>query len=115
MNETTEQRLVSLSASAARRVARLAEARGDPTLMLRVTVSGGGCSGFQYGFDFSSSVEENDYVFEKDGTKLVVDGVSLELLNGSEIDFVEDMMGSSFRVSNPNASSACGCGNSFSI
>ncbi|WP_343564817.1 iron-sulfur cluster insertion protein ErpA [Kiloniella sp. b19] len=111
----TDTPTVALSASAAKRVAKLAEMEGNPSLMLRVSVSGGGCSGFQYGFSFDSEVQDDDSIFERDGTRLVVDEVSLELLQGSEIDFVEDLMGASFRITNPNASSACGCGNSFSI
>lgn len=108
-------RQVSLSASAAKRVAALRKMEGNDRLMLRVTVSGGGCSGFQYGFGFDDSVKEDDHVFERDAVKLVVDDVSLDLLAGSEIDFVEELIGASFQVKNPNASSSCGCGTSFSI
>ncbi|WP_299376208.1 iron-sulfur cluster insertion protein ErpA [uncultured Kiloniella sp.] len=106
---------ISLSSSAAKRVAFLAEQEGKPDLMLRITVSGGGCSGFQYGFSFDSSVNEDDKTFQKDGTKAVIDDMSLDLLNGSEIDFVEDLMGASFRITNPNATASCGCGTSFAI
>ena len=83
--------------------------------MLRVTVSGGGCSGFQYGFDFDDSVGEDDRTFERDGVSVVIDEVSLELLAGSTIDFVEDLIGASFQITNPQATSSCGCGASFSI
>jgi iron-sulfur cluster insertion protein len=78
-------------------------------------VSGGGCSGFQYGFGFDDARQPEDRVFERDGVELVVDETSLGLLAGAEIDFVEDMMGASFQVKNPNAASSCGCGNSFSV
>lgn len=101
--------------SAAKRIAFLAEQEGDSSLMLRVSVSGGGCSGFQYGFDFDKTVNDDDRIAERNGAKVVIDEVSLELLNGAEIDFVEDLMGAYFRINNPNATSSCGCGTSFSI
>jgi iron-sulfur cluster insertion protein len=108
-------RAVALSKSAARRVAELREAEGDEALMLRITVSGGGCSGFQYGFSFDRDRATDDHVFERDGVRLVVDDVSLDLLAGSEVDFVEDLMGASFQIRNPNATSSCGCGASFAV
>jgi iron-sulfur cluster insertion protein len=108
-------RRLLISESAARRVAvlRLQEEAGDA--FLRIAVSGGGCSGFQYGFSFDDTRQDDDVVFERDGVQVVVDEVSLDLLAGAEIDFVEDMMGASFQVKNPNAASSCGCGNSFSV
>lgn len=106
---------LALTESAARRVAVLAAAEGNRALMLRLAVSGGGCSGFQYGFSLDDSLQPDDAVFERDGIKLVVDNTSLELLAGSEIDYVEDLVGSYFKVSNPNASSSCGCGSSFAV
>jgi iron-sulfur cluster insertion protein len=108
-------RAVALSQSAARRVAELRRAEGDEALMLRITVSGGGCSGFQYGFSFDRDRAADDHVFERDGVRLVVDDVSLDLLAGSEVDFVEDLMGASFQIRNPNATSSCGCGASFAV
>jgi len=108
-------RAVALTEAAARRVAALAAAEGNPSPMLRITVSGGGCSGFQYGFDFAGEANEDDAVFERDGVKLLVDEVSLDLLAGSEVDFVEDLMGAAFQIRNPNAKSSCGCGSSFAI
>jgi iron-sulfur cluster insertion protein len=108
-------RTVSLSASAARRVAKLAAQEGDSGLMLRLAVTGGGCSGFQYNFSMDDALQDDDRVFERDGSRLVVDETSLELLAGAEIDFVEDLMGSYFQVKNPNASSSCGCGSSFAV
>ena len=115
MNEISPVKEVSLSAAAARRIAALIAAEGNPALMLRLAVSGGGCSGFQYGFSFDDARNEDDRVFERDGVKLVVDETSLDLLGGAEVDFVEDLVGSSFQVRNPNASSSCGCGSSFSV
>jgi iron-sulfur cluster insertion protein len=106
---------VSLSESAARRVAQLKLQENLPGAFLRLAVSGGGCSGFQYGFSFDDNREVDDVVCERDGVQLVVDAVSLELVRGAEIDFVEDMMGASFQVRNPIAASSCGCGNSFSV
>ena len=115
MNQISPVREVSLTAAAARRIGVLAAAEGNPGLMLRLAVSGGGCSGFQYGFSFDDTRNEDDLVFERDGVKLLVDQTSIDLLGGAEIDFVEDLVGSSFQVRNPNASSSCGCGSSFSI
>ena len=83
--------------------------------MLRVAVSGGGCSGFQYGFSFDDTVRDDDLTFERDGVKVVVDEVSLDLLAGAEIDYVEELIGASFQIRNPNATSSCGCGSSFAI
>lgn len=106
---------VELTANAARRIAKLKIEENTPNAFLRLAVSGGGCSGFQYGFSFDETRQDDDLSFERDGIELVVDAVSFELLKGAEIDFVEDMMGASFQVRNPNAASSCGCGNSFSI
>jgi iron-sulfur cluster insertion protein len=106
---------VTLTASAARRVATLKAEENVPGAFLRLAVSGGGCSGFQYGFSFDDARQAGDVAFERDGVTLVIDDVSLELVKGAEIDFVEDLMGASFQVKNPNAASSCGCGNSFSV
>lgn len=106
---------VVLTERAAERVRALAEAENDPSLMLRVTVSGGGCSGFQYGFDLDTQVQDDDQVLEQHGVRIVVDEASLELLQGSEIDFVEDLMAAAFQIRNPNATSTCGCGSSFAL
>ena len=115
MNEITPVKDVVLTAAAARRVAQLIAAEGNPALMLRLAVSGGGCSGFQYGFSFDDTRNEDDSVFTRDGVKLLVDSASLELLAGSEVDFVEELVGATFQVRNPNATSSCGCGSSFSV
>src|SRR3954470_13582877 len=109
------ERAISISESAARRIAMLRQQEEAQGAFLRIAVSGGGCSGFQYGLSFDEQRNPDDIVFERDDVKVVVDDVSLDLLNGSEVDFVEDMMGASFQIKNPNAASSCGCGNSFSI
>ena len=99
---------------AARRILKVL--RDEPEgSMLRVGVSGGGCSGFQYEFGFDSTVQADDLVIEKDGARVLVDSVSLPFVLGATLDFVDDLMGQSFRVVNPNATAACGCGTSFSI
>ena len=110
-----DARTLAMSASAARRVKELRTAEGNDALMLRIAVSGGGCSGFQYGFSFDDAVRDDDLTFERDGVRVVVDDVSLDLLNGAEIDFVDELIGSAFQIRNPNATSSCGCGTSFSV
>ncbi|MFC3077573.1 iron-sulfur cluster insertion protein ErpA [Phenylobacterium terrae] len=105
---------VSLSPAAASRIKAISQAEGRP-LMLRVAVEGGGCSGFQYQFDLVDQAQEDDLKVERDGAAALVDVVSLALLKGSEIDFVDQLAGAEFRVKNPNAKSSCGCGVSFSI
>jgi iron-sulfur cluster insertion protein len=111
----TTDRGILLTESAARRIAALRAQEEAADAFLRIAVSGGGCSGFQYGFSFDDQRNEDDIVFAQGGIEVVVDEVSLELLHGAEIDFVEDLMGASFQIRNPNAASSCGCGNSFSI
>ncbi|NJC39885.1 iron-sulfur cluster assembly accessory protein [Brevundimonas alba] len=105
---------LSLSGTASRRLAKLAEAEGRP-VMLRVAVDGGGCSGFQYRFELVDSAEPDDIRIEADGQAALVDPVSLPFLKGSEVAFVDDLAGAQFVVRNPNAASSCGCGVSFSI
>jgi iron-sulfur cluster assembly accessory protein len=106
--------IVALTPSAAARVAAIAGRQNKPPI-LRLSVDGGGCAGFQYRFGLTDAVEADDAVAERDGVRLVVDPVSLDLVSGAEVDFVQNMGGSAFRVSNPNAASGCGCGTSFSI
>jgi iron-sulfur cluster insertion protein len=113
--DENEERQIALTESAVRRIASLKAQEQAENAFLRIAVSGGGCSGFQYGFTFDDQRNEDDVVFERDGVAVVVDDVSLGLLSGAEIDFVEDLMGASFQIRNPNAASSCGCGNSFSI
>ena len=110
-----EERRVVLTESAAQRIAVLRTQENAEDAFLRIAVSGGGCSGFQYGLSFDDQRNEDDFIFERDGVGVVVDDVSLGLLSGAELDFVEDLMGASFQIKNPNAASSCGCGNSFSI
>ncbi len=93
----------------------LAAESGRDDLQLRITVSGGGCSGFQYAFELDDAHLADDVAVEKEGMRVVIDGMSLLYLAGAEVDFVEDLSGSYFRIHNPNAASSCGCGNSFSI
>jgi iron-sulfur cluster insertion protein len=113
--ETPRPAPLQVSANAARRVKRIIEAEGRDGLKLRVSVSGGGCSGFQYNFALDDQTAPDDVAIEKDGVVVLVDGMSLMYVLGSELDFVEDLTGSYFRVSNPNATASCGCGTSFAI
>ena len=106
---------ISISDRAAERVAHLMEQQPGDALMLRVSVSGGGCSGFQYGFAFDGARNDDDLVFSHAGVDVVIDEMSLELLEGAEIDFVEDLAGAAFRIDNPNATASCGCGSSFAV
>ena len=105
---------VTVSDRAARRIGEIL--KGEPTgAMLRVSVEGGGCSGFQYKFDIDRDRAADDLVIAKDGATVLIDPVSVNYLAGSEIDFVDDLIGASFKVNNPNATSSCGCGTSFSV
>jgi len=101
--------------SAASKVKQLIEEEGNNNLNLRVFISGGGCSGFQYGFTFDESVNEDDTVMEKNGVKLLVDAMSFQYLIGAEIDYLENLQGAQFIIKNPGATSTCGCGSSFSV
>lgn len=103
------------SDSAVAKVRELIEDEGNPDLMLRVFVTGGGCSGFQYGFSFDEELDDEDTVIERDGVKLLVDPMSYQYLVGATVEYQEGLQGSQFVVQNPNASSTCGCGSSFSI
>ncbi len=105
---------LTLSPSAAARVAAIAARQGKPA-QLRLAVEGGGCSGFQYRFALADTAEPDDLIIERDGVLLLVDPVSLDLVAGATVDFVESLGGSAFRVENPNASAGCGCGSSFAI
>ena len=106
---------VRISEAAVRRIAALVGEDGMPGMMFRVSVSGGGCSGFQYGFSLDDQHNLDDRVFRRGDVGVVIDEVSLDLLRGSEVDYVEDLIGSYFAIRNPNATSTCGCGSSFSI
>ena len=104
-----------MSARAADKVSELIEDEGNDELKLRVFVTGGGCSGFSYGFTFDDDIAQDDTVVQRSGVTMVVDPMSYQYLVGAEVDFREDLQGSQFVVTNPNASSTCGCGNSFAI
>ncbi len=106
---------IEFTESAAMKVKALIEEEENPSLKLRVFVTGGGCSGFQYGFTFDEKVNEGDMTIEKQGVTLVVDPMSLQYLVGGEVDYTEGLEGSRFLVNNPNATTTCGCGSSFSI
>ena len=106
---------LSITESAAKRVTELISSDGSEGNMLRITVSAGGCSGFSYSFGLDDEQTEEDQIFEAHGVKVIVDEMSLEILGDSEIDFVEDLMGSAFKLSIPNATSSCGCGVSFAV
>jgi iron-sulfur cluster insertion protein len=105
---------IILTENAARRVAWIAERQAKPAI-LRLAVDGGGCAGFTYKFELADGPEDDDTVTETDGVRLVVDSMSLELVKGSAVDFVEDLGGAAFKVTNPKAQSGCGCGSSFSV
>ncbi|KAA5605673.1 iron-sulfur cluster insertion protein ErpA [Roseospira marina] len=106
---------LTITEACAARVKTLIAAEGDPDLMLRVIVDGGGCSGFQYRFDLDKTTAEDDRLFAAHDVRVVIDEASLELLDGSVIDYVEDLMGAAFAIRNPNATATCGCGTSFSV
>ncbi len=105
---------VTISERAARRIGEILKGEGSGA-MLRISVEGGGCSGFQYKFDIDHARADDDMVIERDNAVVLVDSASAPFLAGSEVDFVDDLIGASFRVNNPNATASCGCGTSFSI
>lgn len=107
--------LVTITESALAKVADLLAEENNPNLKLRTFVQGGGCSGFQYGFTFDEEQNEDDFVIEKGTVKLLIDSMSLQYLQGATIDYKEDVMGSQFSIKNPNATTTCGCGSSFSV
>ena len=114
MTEAAE-RSILITESAAKRVRTLIEMEGNQALMFRISVSGGGCSGFQYGFSLDDAPTDDDRWFTAHGVTVVVDDASLDLIAGCEVDFVDDLVGSMFTVSNPNATATCGCGTSFNV
>jgi iron-sulfur cluster insertion protein len=115
MNIAVDDDLMLFTTQAANKVKGLIEEEGNPNLMLRVFISGGGCSGFQYGFTFDENTDDGDTVVEQCGVKLLVDPMSFQYLTGAEIDYTEDLQGAQFVIRNPNASTTCGCGSSFSV
>jgi iron-sulfur cluster insertion protein len=115
MNAVTEMPApLVFTDSAARKVKELIDEEGNPALKLRVFVTGGGCAGFQYGFTFDEAVNEDDTTMEKNGVTLLIDAMSYQYLVGAEIDYQENIEGAQFVIKNPNASTTCGCGSSFS-
>jgi iron-sulfur cluster insertion protein len=106
---------IEITDSCAAKVKDLLIDEQNPNLKLRVFIQGGGCSGFQYGFTFDEDVNEDDFEFEKDSVKFLIDSMSYQYLAGSKVDFKEDVMGNSFTIVNPNATTTCGCGSSFSV
>jgi iron-sulfur cluster assembly accessory protein len=112
--DTETAETVSVSARAARRIADILKSEPSPA-MLRVAVTGGGCSGFQYNFTLDDARMDDDLVLERDGATVLIDPVSLDFLKGAEIDFTDDLIGAAFKINNPNATSSCGCGTSFSV
>ena len=116
MNDMTEMPApLVFSDSAAEKVKSLIEEEGNPDLKLRIFVSGGGCSGFQYGFTFDETMAEDDTAMVKDGVTFLVDAMSYQYLIGAEIDYTEGIEGAQFVIKNPNATTTCGCGSSFSV
>ena len=105
---------ITRSASAAQRIVKILS-KEQAGALLRVAVNGGGCSGFQYAFDIVHSKDDDDLTLERDGATVIIDPVSIEYMKGSEIDFVDDLIGQSFKIHNPNATASCGCGTSFSL
>jgi len=110
----SELNTISMTESAAKRIATVLAAEPEGS-MLRITVDGGGCSGFQYKFDFTREKQEDDTVLSRDGATVLVDTLSLQYMTGTELDWVDDLMGSSFKLNNPQATASCGCGTSFSV
>ena len=105
---------ITISDRAARRIAQILKAEDGP-MMLRLAVSGGGCSGFQYNFALDDTATDDDLVLEKEGAKVLIDPMSQDFLHGAEIDFTDDLIGQAFKVNNPNATASCGCGTSFTV
>ena len=112
---STTPEAIIFTDSAAAKVSELIAEEGNEELMLRVYVQGGGCSGFQYGFTFDEVVNEDDTAMEKNGVTLLIDSMSYQYLVGAEIDYKEDLEGAQFVIKNPNATTTCGCGSSFSV
>jgi iron-sulfur cluster insertion protein len=115
MSETATMEPIIFTSNAANKVSEMIAEEGDAALKLRVYVTGGGCSGFQYSFAFDDQVGEDDMVVEKDGVTLLVDGMSFQYLVGATIDYQEGLEGARFVITNPNATATCGCGSSFSV
>jgi len=113
--ETAVESPLEFTSAAAAKVAELINDEGNPGLMLRVYIQGGGCSGFQYGFTFDENLQDGDTEVMRDGVKLLIDPMSMQYLTGAEIDYTEGLQGAQFVIRNPNASTTCGCGSSFAV
>jgi iron-sulfur cluster insertion protein len=107
--------MIEITNNAVLKITDLLAEENNPMLKLRTFIQGGGCSGFSYGFTFDEIQNEDDFVVEKDGVTMVIDAMSMQYLSGATIDYKEDLTGSSFNITNPNAQSTCGCGSSFSV
>ena len=105
---------ISVSDAAAKRIVKILQKQADKSA-LRISVEGGGCSGFSYKFDLVDDTNDDDLIIEKDGAKVLIDSISVPYIDGSVIDFIDDLMGQSFQINNPNVTSSCGCGVSFAI
>lgn len=110
-----EFNMITITDSAIAKIKDLLAEENDPNLKLRTFVQGGGCAGFSYGFSFDEEQNDDDFLIEKEGMKVVIDAMSMQYMTGAEIDYKEDLMGSQFTIKNPNAQTTCGCGSSFSI
>lgn len=106
---------ITLTDSFVKRLKELRTQQNEPALMLRIRVDGGGCQGFEYAFQPDTEQHDDDLIFEKDGAAVVVDEISIPFLEGAEVDYVDDLIGAHFKINNPNATSSCGCGTSFSV
>ncbi|MGB4191033.1 MAG: iron-sulfur cluster assembly accessory protein [Rickettsiales bacterium] len=116
MNQINTESLFSLSETAQKRISSLLHKRNDPGIKLRISVDGGGCAGFQYRYEFvSDPISSNDFYIEQNGTRVLIDHISLEFIKGSKLEYLEDLNGSYFQIRNPKATSGCGCGNSFGV
>lgn len=107
--------MITLTDACAKQINALNKQENSPNLMLRITVNGGGCQGFEYAFKPDTKKNDDDIVFEKNGATIIIDEVSLPYLSGAEIDYVDDLIGAHFKINNPNATSSCGCGTSFNV
>ncbi len=113
--QSTKDKDFGITENAAKRIAELLKKEENTGARLRISVEGGGCSGFQYNFEFDTSYNDDDNVVEKDGVELIIDNTSMEFLSGSALDYIETLGAAHFEIKNPNASATCGCGNSFSV
>jgi len=115
MRTSSVEQTAVITDAAAAKVKKLIEEEGNANLNLRVTVSGGGCSGFQYGFEFDENIADDDIKIEKNGITMLIDAMSMQFLAGCEVDYLEGLEGARFVINNPNAKTTCGCGSSFSV